>query len=58
MRICSSMLLDSKMCDRAVDIHPSIIQLVVECYITYEKYYKSVNRCIFVFNSIPDQNRT
>ena len=46
------------MCDKAVDTHPSTIQFVSECCKTQKMCYKAVNRCFFVFDSIPDQNKT
>ena len=41
----------------SVDTHPSTIQFVPECYKT-QMCYKEINRCFFVFNSIPDQYQT
>ena len=47
-----------KMCDKAVNIHPSII--VLECGKAQEICDKDVNRCFlyFVFDSISDQYKT
>ena len=46
------------MCDKAVDTHPSTKQFVPKCYKTQEMFYKGVHRCVFVFDSIPDQYKT
>ena len=47
-----------KMRDKAVDTHRSTIRFVAECYKTQEMCYKAVNRCSFVFDSIPNQHTT
>ena len=47
-----------KICDKAVDRHPSTIKFVPECYKNQQMCYKAVNRCFFVFDSIPDQYKT
>ena len=36
-----------KLCDKAADTHPSIIQFVPDCFKTQEMCYKVVHRCIF-----------
>ena len=43
------------MCEKAANIHPSTIQFILECYKTQEMCDKAVNRCFFVFDSIPGQ---
>ena len=42
------------MCDKAVNTHSSTIGYVPDCYKTQENCDKAVNRCFFVFDSIPD----
>ena len=40
------------MCDKAVDIHLSVKQLVPEFFKTQEMCDKAVDTCFFVFHSI------
>ena len=45
-KICTWWLyMTQKMCDKAVNAHPSTIQFVPECYKTQEMCDKAVNRC-------------
>ena len=44
---------DSKMCDKAVDTHPTTIKYIPECYKTQDMCYKAVHRCFLLFDSIP-----
>ena len=37
-----------KMCDKAVNTHPSAIQFVAQCYKTQEMCDKAVNRYFFI----------
>ena len=46
------------MCDKAVDIYPSIIEYVPDRFKTQEMCDKAIDKCLFVFNSIPDQYKT
>ena len=46
------------MCDKAVNTYPSTIEYVPYCYKTQLMYDKAVNRCFFVFYSIPDWYKT
>ena len=43
------------MCDNALNTHPSTIKFVPEYLMTQEMCDKAVNRCFFVFQSIPNQ---
>ena len=47
-----------QMCDKAVNIHPSVIQFVPACFKTQAMCDKAVDTCHFVFDSIPDQFKT
>ena len=42
------------MYDKAVDTYPSPKKIVSECFMTQEMCDKAVNRCAFVFDSIPN----
>ena len=42
----------------AVDSYPSAIQFVPECYKTQEMCIKTVDTCLFKFDSVPDQYKT
>ena len=42
------------MCDKAVDIHPSVIQSVPECFKT-QKCGKAFDNCPFIFDCILDR---
>ena len=42
------------MYDKAVSTDPSIIKCVPKCHKTQKMYNKAVNRCFFVFDSVPD----
>ena len=46
------------MCDKAVNAYSSTIKLVSECFMTQEVRNKAVNRCLFVFDYIPDRYKT
>ena len=46
------------MCDKAVDAYPSTIKFVPKCFVTQEMCEKAVDKCFFVFDSIPDQYKT
>ena len=43
------------MCDKADSTYPSTIKFVPECVMSQEMYDKAVNRCFFLFYSIPNQ---
>ena len=43
------------MCDKAVDIHPSVIQFVPEFFKKQEMHGKAVNTRPFTFDSVPDR---
>ena len=43
------------MCDEAIDIYPSTIKWLLECFMAQGKCYKAVNRCFLDFHSIPDR---
>ena len=45
------------MSDQAVNTYLCTIKLVPECFMTQEMCNKAVNRCFFVFDSIPDQDK-
>ena len=44
------------MFDKAVDTYPSTIKYVLDQCKTQEMGDKAVDRCPFVFDSVPDQN--
>ena len=44
------------MCDKAVHTYSSTIKFVPECFMTQEMCDKAVNRCFFIFDSIPEKN--
>ena len=46
------------MCDKAVNTYPSTTKFVPECVMTQEMCDEAVNRCFFVFYSIPNQYKT
>ena len=49
------------MCNKAVNANPSTIEFVPECFMIKELINmcdKAVNRCFFVFHSIPDWYKT
>ena len=46
------------MCYKTADTYPSKITFVPGCVVTQEMCDKAVNKCFFVFDSIPDQYKT
>ena len=46
------------MCDKAVEIPPSVIQLVPEYFKTQDMCDRAVDSCPFLVDSIPDQFKT
>ena len=46
------------MCDKAVDIHPSEMQFVPDCFKIQKMYDKAADTCPFVFHSIVDRYKT
>ena len=47
-----------KMCDKAVNTYLSTTKFVHGCFRTHEMRDEAVNRCFFVFDSIPNQYET
>ena len=45
---------NQNMRDKAVNAYPSTIKIFSGCFMTQEKCEKEVNRCLIVFDSIPD----
>ena len=41
------------MCDKAVDINPSAVKFVSQCYKTEKLCNRAVDTCTFVFDSVP-----
>ena len=46
------------MFDKTVSTYLSTIKFVPECFMTQEMRDKAVNRCRFVFSSMPDQHKS
>ena len=49
---------NQNMRDKAVNAYPSTIKNFSGCFMTQEKCEKEVNRCLIVFDSIPDWYKT
>ena len=47
-----------KMCDKAVHTYPSTLKVIPERCKTQEMCNKAVNRCFFVFDSVPEGYKT
>ena len=45
------------MCNKVVDVYPSVIQFIPKCFETQEICDKSVDTCPFALDSTPDRNK-